>query len=295
VAEPANPNCVRPPNVITYEDLRVLHFDRRRAVDPSQNAPSQTNVRSVRSGCPLNHGLLSRRRPDPAEGAGLLNGNPPLGHPQFSSQILYFLPLHTSIDLGGVGSRHAGLASQGQSWGQSNTSAIRCPARRRGTLRTVTTTSSSHLGKATAELWNRRMHFYLGLFFLLFLWLFSLTGLLLNHGRWALAQAANQRRETRYEQHIHPPAGTSELERARDLMQQLGLVGEIDLPAAPQQPGRLEFNVGRPTEASQVRVDPRRAARPSSTSITVVLPRSGFFIPSAGRASIRPIAEETGC
>jgi hypothetical protein len=109
--------------------------------------------------------------------------------------------------------------------------------------------------KTVLELWNRRLHFYLGLFFLFFLWLFSLTGLLLNHGKWAIAQAANQRRETRYEQNIQPPVGPSDVLRARDVMRQLGLVGEIDWPSAAQQPGRLEFNVSRPRDASQVRVD----------------------------------------
>lgn len=109
--------------------------------------------------------------------------------------------------------------------------------------------------KTTLELWNRRLHFYLGLLFLLFLWLFSLTGLLLNHGKWAMAQAANQRLETRYAQNIQPPAGASDVARARDVMRQLSLVGEIDWPAAGQQPDRLEFNVSRPSDASQVRVD----------------------------------------
>ncbi|MEO8075207.1 MAG: PepSY-associated TM helix domain-containing protein [Acidobacteriota bacterium] len=109
--------------------------------------------------------------------------------------------------------------------------------------------------KATVELWNRRLHFYLGLFFLFFLWLFSSTGLLLNHGKWAIAQAANQRRETRYEQNIQPPDGDSEMARARAVMRQLRLVGEIDWPAGGQQPGRLDFNVARPSDASQVRVD----------------------------------------
>jgi hypothetical protein len=108
---------------------------------------------------------------------------------------------------------------------------------------------------ATFELWNRRLHFYLGLLFLLFLWLFSLTGLLLNHGKWAMAQAANQRRETRSEHIIRPPGGATELERAQDVMRQLNLAGEIDWPSAAQQPGRLEFNVSRPSDASQVRVD----------------------------------------
>jgi hypothetical protein len=104
-----------------------------------------------------------------------------------------------------------------------------------------------------AEAWNRRLHFYLGLYFLLFLWLFSLTGLLLNHGRWAVSLAANARTESRYERHVDVPAGAFGADRVRTLMDQLGLIGEIDLPA--QQPGVLAFNVSRPSDSSQVRVD----------------------------------------
>jgi hypothetical protein len=33
-------------------------------------------------------------------------------------------------------------------------------------------------------LWNRRLHYYLGLYLLFFSWLFVFTGLLLNHPRW---------------------------------------------------------------------------------------------------------------
>jgi hypothetical protein len=116
-------------------------------------------------------------------------------------------------------------------------------------------------GSALFEQWNRKLHYYLGLYFLFFLWLFLLTGLMLNHGRWAWAQAANQRRETRYEQSIRPPIGDTDLARARDLMNQLRLAGEIELPAAAQAPGRFDFNVARPKDASQVRVDfPQRKA-----------------------------------
>jgi hypothetical protein len=109
--------------------------------------------------------------------------------------------------------------------------------------------------KGLVETWNRKLHYYLGLFFLFFLWLFSLTGLLLNHGQWAMAQAANQRKETRYEQRIRPPNGDSDLAHARDVMSQLGLAGEIDLPASAQPPGGLDFNISRPKDASQVKVD----------------------------------------
>src|SRR6266699_4629830 len=105
------------------------------------------------------------------------------------------------------------------------------------------------------ETWNRKLHYYLGLYFLFFLWLFLLTGLLLNHGRWAMAQAANQRRETRYEQSVRPQAGETDRARAQDVAAQLRLTGEIDLPATPQLPGHFDFNVARPKDASQVKID----------------------------------------
>jgi hypothetical protein len=107
--------------------------------------------------------------------------------------------------------------------------------------------------KATFEKWNRKLHFYLGLYFLFFLWLFLLTGLMLNHGRWFAA--ANQRVETKYERAIEVPTATGDLDRARDVMRQLGLAGEIEWPAAPQPAGHLDFNIGRPKDASQVQVD----------------------------------------
>lgn len=112
-------------------------------------------------------------------------------------------------------------------------------------------------GNALFEKWNRKLHYYFGLYFLFFLWLFLLTGLLLNHGQWAMAMAANERHETKYEPTIQTPDGDTDLARARDLMRQLGLVGEINWPPV-QQPGQLIFNVNRPTEASQVRVDLER-------------------------------------
>src|SRR5207244_11778644 len=113
-------------------------------------------------------------------------------------------------------------------------------------------------GSRTFETWNRKSHYYLGLYLLFFLWLFLLTGLMLNHGRWFAI--ANQRVESKYERAIEVPTEIADVDRARDLMRQLNLIGELDLPAS-QQPGRFEFNLGRPKDDSQVRVDlaPRRA------------------------------------
>ena len=106
----------------------------------------------------------------------------------------------------------------------------------------------------TLEAWNRRLHFYLGLYFLFFLWLFSLTGLMLNHGLWAISTAANQRAETRYERPVTLPAGGSDLDRVRGVMTQLALAGEIEIPSQ-QQAGWLSFSTNRPGDSNQVRVN----------------------------------------
>jgi hypothetical protein len=104
------------------------------------------------------------------------------------------------------------------------------------------------------EKWNKKLHFYLGLYLLFFLWLFSLTGLLLNHDKWATAVGANQRHETKYEQVLGSLDGDSDLERARNVMRQLDLRGEINWPAS-QQLGVFAFSISRPTDAAQIRID----------------------------------------
>jgi hypothetical protein len=102
------------------------------------------------------------------------------------------------------------------------------------------------------ETWNRKLHYYLGLYFLLFLWLFSLTGLMLNHQQWF--RNLYERGETSYDVTIATPADDSTVARTRDVMRQLNLKGEIDWPAA-QPVGHIDFNVSRPNGAAQVRVD----------------------------------------
>jgi len=106
----------------------------------------------------------------------------------------------------------------------------------------------------TFETWNRRIHFYLGLYFLFFIWLFSLSGLLLNHGDWRMAVEANTRRETRDVRTLDSLAGETNDARAHDVMRQLGLTGELSWPAM-QQPGIFAFQVSRPTDSTQVRLN----------------------------------------
>ncbi len=103
--------------------------------------------------------------------------------------------------------------------------------------------------------WNRRGHYYLGLYFLFFLWLFALSGLLLNHSSWAFAQFFPKRKISQFERAIEAPAGSSDLDRARAIMRQCGIAGEIGWNAPRGDATRFDFNVTRPGRVYQVQAD----------------------------------------
>ena len=102
------------------------------------------------------------------------------------------------------------------------------------------------------EIWNRKIHYYAGLYFLFFLWLFALTGLMLNHQQWF--NDLYQRRETAYGRSIGTPSGPSRLEQAQDVMRQLEIRGELEW-ATSQPVGHLDFSIARPNGSTRVRVD----------------------------------------
>ncbi|HUS06705.1 MAG TPA: PepSY domain-containing protein [Bryobacteraceae bacterium] len=105
------------------------------------------------------------------------------------------------------------------------------------------------------QVWNRKLHFYLGLYFLFFIWLFAFTGLLLNHSSWKFAEFWPTRKVSSYQRQIqHPPPG-DDVVQARDVMRQLGIAGEIQWGNAPKDPGRLDFQVGRPGQSFAVKAD----------------------------------------
>src|SRR6266436_6271468 len=68
----------------------------------------------------------------------------------------------------------------------------------------------------TAEIWNRKLHYYLGLYLLFFVWLFTFSGLLLNHSSWKFAEFWRNRKEISYERQITAPAPGSDLMQAKD-------------------------------------------------------------------------------
>ena len=73
---------------------------------------------------------------------------------------------------------------------------------------------------------TRLWHSYAGLYFFLFLWLFCISGLLLNH-HWKFADFWETRVQSSEQRPIERPGTADALATARALMSQLNLAGEV--------------------------------------------------------------------
>ena len=102
--------------------------------------------------------------------------------------------------------------------------------------------------RAGFERWNRKFHFYAGLFLLFFMWLFAFSGLLLNHPTWTFPESWNNRKETNYVREITPlgPEVKGDLGQAREIMRQLEIEGEILWTTTRTDPNQFDFQVRRP-------------------------------------------------
>jgi hypothetical protein len=103
--------------------------------------------------------------------------------------------------------------------------------------------------------WNRKLHIYLGLYLLWFLWLFSISGLLLNHPKWRFADFWPDRRQSGFEKTIRTPQETGDLNIAGSLMRQLGISGEIEWTTTRPASDRFEFRIVRPGRIIEVKTD----------------------------------------
>src|SRR5215475_11050976 len=102
--------------------------------------------------------------------------------------------------------------------------------------------------QAGFERWNRKLHFYSGLFLLFFVWLFAFSGLLLNHPSWRFAEFWSNRKQMNFERDIAVPGPDvkGDLDQARDIFTQLGIRGEILWTTTRTDPNQFEFQVRRP-------------------------------------------------
>jgi hypothetical protein len=110
---------------------------------------------------------------------------------------------------------------------------------------------------AAFELWNRKLHFYAGLFLLFFVWLFAFSGLVLNHPSWRFTEFWSNRTQSSYERDIAVPGpdANGDLAQAREIMGQLGIVGEILWTTTRMDPNQFDFQVRRPGHFFFIKAD----------------------------------------
>ncbi|MES2873976.1 MAG: hypothetical protein V4708_09660 [Bacteroidota bacterium] len=101
--------------------------------------------------------------------------------------------------------------------------------------------------------WNRRLHIHIGLFLLLFIWLFSFSGLLLNNSTWKFASFWNQKKENKTTSTIAIPKGLDSLETLQRIMVKLNISGEITNVKMTQD--SIDFRVHIPGHIKNIHVD----------------------------------------
>ncbi len=108
---------------------------------------------------------------------------------------------------------------------------------------------------SAVEAWNRKLHIYVSLYFLFFLWLFCLSGVLLNHPGWHIAQFWPVREQSSRELQIVPPGDNDDPSLARGLMDQMHIRGEVSGGINRSPSGELDFRVVRPGDIYEVHAD----------------------------------------
>ncbi len=102
---------------------------------------------------------------------------------------------------------------------------------------------------------NRKLHIYIGLYLLLFIWLFSVTGLLLNHPQWRFSQFWSQRQTSTFEWTVEWPTDKDDLRIARSLLKQLSITGEIEGITISRDNHRFDIRVVKPGKIIDIKID----------------------------------------
>lgn len=105
------------------------------------------------------------------------------------------------------------------------------------------------------KIWNRKFHIYIGFYFLLFIWLFSISGLIKNHPKWNFAEYWSKREQTSIEKPIQIPTGKSDLEKAKNIMSQLNISGEVTWTVTYPSEDKFNFRVMKPGKIIDIKTD----------------------------------------
>lgn len=99
----------------------------------------------------------------------------------------------------------------------------------------------------------RKIHIYVGLSLFLPILLFAASGLMLNH-RWQIWDYWAERKESRREIAVQVPAAASDLDKARRVLSQIGVDGEINLLLYHADTDTLEIKTTRPGMMATIEV-----------------------------------------
>lgn len=101
--------------------------------------------------------------------------------------------------------------------------------------------------------WNRKLHIHLGLFLLLFIWLFSFSGLLLNHSDWKFASFWDERNENKITTPLSIPANLDSAGILRNIIQQLKVSAEVS--EVKLNKDSIDFRAEIPGHIKNIHVD----------------------------------------
>ena len=100
---------------------------------------------------------------------------------------------------------------------------------------------------------NRRLHIHVGLFLVLFIWLFSFSGLLLNHGDWKFASFWEERKESKIVTPINIPIGLDSMQILKNILSQLKISGEVN--NVKLNADSVDFVVSYPGHVNKIHAD----------------------------------------
>jgi hypothetical protein len=100
---------------------------------------------------------------------------------------------------------------------------------------------------------NRKLHILLGLFLLLFIWIFFFSGLIINHSGWKFAKFYENRKEVTKHYIISFGVLHDDPDMIKRIEAHLGLVGEVS--NIEKKEGSIDFRVSSPGLIQEVHVD----------------------------------------
>jgi hypothetical protein len=100
---------------------------------------------------------------------------------------------------------------------------------------------------------NRKLHIHFGLFLLLFIWLFFISGLIIHHGEWKFASFWEQRKESKTDFIIALGYLHDDPDMVYRVEQQLKIVGEVS--NLQVKDGIIDFRVTSPGLSQEIHID----------------------------------------